>query len=95
MEMDVQIERPAEPLNHHNPARAAVLDSVIARTVGEHPKHRAEQHAGDLAAEIVIPRQEIPQWAARSAIRRPPQLGHSARPLQENGTHRSKPQPSQ
>jgi hypothetical protein len=33
--------------------------------------------------------------AARSAIRRPAQLGHSVRPLQENGTSRSKPQSSQ
>jgi hypothetical protein len=28
-------------------------------------------------------------WAARSAMRRPPQLGQKPRPLHENGTRRS------
>jgi ribulose-5-phosphate 4-epimerase/fuculose-1-phosphate aldolase len=34
------------------------------------------------------------EWAARSVIRRPPQLGHHPRPLHENGTRCSRPQPS-
>ena len=34
------------------------------------------------------------RWAARSVIRRPPQLGHHARPLHENGTRCSRAQPS-
>jgi hypothetical protein len=59
--MDVQVQRPAKPLDHHDPTRAAALDALVARTVAEHPEHGVEQHARDLAAEIVIPRQEIPQ----------------------------------
>jgi len=35
------------------------------------------------------------RWAARSVIRRPPQLGQKPRPLQEQGTSRSRAQPSQ
>lgn len=29
------------------------------------------------------------------SLRRPPQLGHTARPFHENGTRRSSPQPTQ
>jgi len=34
------------------------------------------------------------RWAARSVMRRPPQLGHHPRPLQESGTRCSRAQPS-
>jgi hypothetical protein len=34
------------------------------------------------------------RWAARSTIRRPPQLGQNPRPLHENATSRSAPQPT-
>jgi hypothetical protein len=54
-----------------------------------------DESDGALFWNILLPHwhpreHRIHRWAARSVIRRPPQLGHHARPLQENGTRSSK-----
>jgi hypothetical protein len=61
MDMNIQIEGPAKPLNHRNAAASAGLDALILRASSEQAVHRAKQHADDRPAQIVVPRQLVPQ----------------------------------
>jgi len=61
VEMDVEIQCAAESLNHDDGAAVAVLDAGVTRPVAQDTKHAPHQDAGDRAAEIVIPREAVPQ----------------------------------
>jgi hypothetical protein len=59
--MDVEIQRPTEALDDHHGAAAPIGDAVTARAAPEEPEDRADGHAADRAAQVMIPRQQVPQ----------------------------------
>jgi len=61
VQMDVQIQRATEALDDHHGAAAPVADAVAACAAPEEPDHRADGHAADRAAQVMIPRQQVPQ----------------------------------
>jgi len=64
------------------------LDSSEVSAVSGEPDALLTLERGDRRARLHDALAQLP-------VRRPPQLGHSARLLQENGTSRSKPRPTQ
>ncbi|MCA1651716.1 MAG: hypothetical protein LC753_16075 [Acidobacteria bacterium] len=65
VQMDVEIQRPTEaPHDDHGPA-ATVGDAVTARAAPEEAEHRAYGDAADRAAQVVIPRQQVPHRCGR------------------------------
>ena len=66
MDMDVEVERPAEALDHGHRTPAAILHAAIARAGPQHAEHRAEEHGHDRPAEIVVPREHMAE-AVRQA----------------------------
>ena len=72
MDMHVQIEGPAEPLDDgHGPA-AAIRHAVATRAAAQPAQHGPHVHRDDRAAQIVVPRQLIPQA-----------MGHAQDPLSD------------
>jgi hypothetical protein len=61
VEVHVQVQRAAEALDHDDRAAAPAVDPHIARAIGQHAKHGADEQAGYLPAQVVIPRQLVPQ----------------------------------
>jgi hypothetical protein len=61
VEVHVQVQRATEALNHHDGAAAAVLDASVAGPITQDATHAANQDARNGPAEIVIPRQTVPQ----------------------------------
>jgi hypothetical protein len=59
--MDVQIQRPAEPLNDGDGTTAPVRDSVVLCAPAQKPEDGAHLHSGYRATQIVIPRQHVAQ----------------------------------
>ena len=59
--MDVQIQRPAEPLNDGDGTTAPVRDSVALCALAQKPEDGAHVHSDYRATQIVIPRQHVAQ----------------------------------
>ncbi len=59
--MYVQVQRAAEALNHDDSTAAAVLDASVARPITQDATHAPDQDARNGPAEIVIPRQTVPE----------------------------------
>lgn len=55
MDMDVQIQRPAEPLNDGDGTTAPVRDSVALCAPAQKPEDGAHGHSDYRATQIVIP----------------------------------------
>jgi hypothetical protein len=82
-------ERPEHRMHEHTrdrPTQRVVPCEHVAQLVRQGQDPLAHRHGW---------KDVIDQVGARSAMRRPPQLGHTARRLQENGTRRSRPHPEQ
>jgi len=58
--VDVEIERPAKPLHHGDGAATRVHETVLTSPLSQVAAHLAEQHAHHGPAQIVVPRQEVP-----------------------------------
>jgi hypothetical protein len=61
VQMNVQVQRPTEALDNHHGAAATIVDAVTTRAAPEEPEHRTDGRAADRAAQVVIPRQQVPQ----------------------------------
>jgi hypothetical protein len=61
VQMNVQVQRSTEALNNHYGAAATIVDAVTTRAAPEEPEYRADGRAADRAAQVVIPRQQVPQ----------------------------------
>ena len=61
MEVEIEVQRPTEALDHDDAAGAAVMDADIAGTVPQPAKHGLREHRGHRAAEIVVPGEKVPQ----------------------------------
>jgi hypothetical protein len=61
MEVDVEIEVPAEPLHDRDGAAPAVGHAVTASAVSQQPEHLTQDYAGHGPTQFVIPREQIPQ----------------------------------
>ena len=61
VDVDVQIEAPAKPLDHGHRAPTTIRDAVVARAGAQEAEHGADEHGDDPAAHVVIPRQLVPQ----------------------------------
>src|SRR2546428_503371 len=61
MEMDVEIESPAEALHDRDGAAPAVGHAVTASAAPQEPEHRAQGYAGHGPTQLMIPRQQVPQ----------------------------------
>ena len=61
VDMHVEIERSAEPLDHGDRARTTIRHAVVARANAQEAEHRAEKHGNDRATQVVVPRQLVPQ----------------------------------
>lgn len=86
MEVHVQVHRPTEALNDGDTAAAWIRETLAARPGPQVPLDRPVQNAGDTPAQVVVPGRHVGEHVvdevrARSAMRRPPQLGQKPRPL--------------
>jgi hypothetical protein len=61
VEVDVQVERAAESLNHHDRAAAATLDAHVAGTIGQDPTDAANHDGSHGPAQGVVPGELVPQ----------------------------------
>jgi hypothetical protein len=61
VDMHVEIERPAESLNHGHRATTTVRDASIARASAQKAEHAADEHGDDGATQVVVPRHLVPQ----------------------------------
>jgi hypothetical protein len=61
VDVDVEIERSPEPLDDRDGASARLLEADRARVVPQQAEDGAEEDSGDPPAEVVIPRQPVPQ----------------------------------
>ena len=58
--------RTAKPLDDDDRAAASMLDAFIPRPVTQHAEDAAARHAGHVVAQIVVPRQPIPETAGQT-----------------------------
>jgi hypothetical protein len=56
VDMHVEIQRAAEPLDDGNGAATTFPDALIARASAQHAEHGADEHTNDRATHVVIPR---------------------------------------
>jgi hypothetical protein len=61
MEVDVEIESPAEALHDRDGAAPAAGHAVTASAAPQEPEHRTPGDAGHGPTQLVIPRQQVPQ----------------------------------
>ena len=61
MDVDVEIERPAEPLDHGHGPSATIVHAVQARAAPQPAEHSAQEDRDDGAAQRVVPRQLVAQ----------------------------------
>jgi hypothetical protein len=61
VDVDVQIERSAESLDDCDGASARLLEAEGARAVPQQAEHGAQEHGGHTPAQVVVPREPVPQ----------------------------------
>jgi hypothetical protein len=61
VDVHVQIERPAEPLNDGHGAPAWLLEADGARVVPQQTEYGAQEDSGHPTAQVVVPREPVPQ----------------------------------
>jgi hypothetical protein len=61
MEVEIEVERTTEALDDDDAAGAAVTDAGIPRAVSQPAKHGLRKYRGHRAAQIVVPREQVPQ----------------------------------
>jgi hypothetical protein len=66
VDVQVEVERPAESLDHGDSATATVRDAAVARAGAQEAEHGTDEHGDDPATQVVIPRPLVPQ-AVRQA----------------------------
>ena|SRR5437870_4023860 len=57
----LRLSAPTEALDDQDGATAPIGDALVARAAAEEPEHCADGHAADRAAQVMIPRQQVPQ----------------------------------
>jgi hypothetical protein len=61
VDVHVQIERPAEPLNDGHGPPAWLLETDGARVVPQQAEYGAQEDSGHPTAQVVVPREPVPQ----------------------------------
>ena len=61
VDVDVEVQRPAEPLDDRHGAATRSLETRGARVVPQLAEHGAEEHGAHPPAQIVVPRQPVPE----------------------------------
>jgi hypothetical protein len=61
VDVDVQIERSPVSLDDRDGASARLLEADGARVVPQQAEHGAQEHGGHTPAQVVIPREPVPQ----------------------------------
>ena len=59
MDMDVEIEGAAKPLDHGHRAPTTVPDAAVERASAQEAEHGADEHGDDTATQLVVPRQLV------------------------------------
>ena len=61
MDVDVEIQRPAEPLDHGHRAPARLREARGTPLVAQQAEHGSKEHGRPPAAPVVVPCQPVPQ----------------------------------
>jgi hypothetical protein len=61
MDVHVEIQRPAEPLDHGHRAPARLREARGTPLLAQQAEHGAKEHGGHPAAQVVVPGQPLPQ----------------------------------
>jgi hypothetical protein len=61
VEMDVEVQRAPEPLNHHDSPAPAIGDAAPPRAGPQEAEDGSHVHAHHRATQIMIPREPVPQ----------------------------------
>ena len=67
VQVDVQIDGPAEPLENDDPTAARVDDASLTCPMAEKAQDRAHGYGDDLSAHVMIPGQGVPQAVGRES----------------------------
>jgi hypothetical protein len=61
MDMDIQIQGAAEPLNDGDGPAPAIRHAIAPRPRTQKPEDGTHEHANHRATPIVVPREQVPQ----------------------------------